>query len=444
MIISALFDIFLQHRTVTTDSRNITKDCLFFALRGERFDGNAFAKQALEMGAAYAIVDDELLKNEDKCIYVEDVLKTLQLLAQHYRRTFHIPVIAITGSNGKTTTKELVATVLASHYRTHYTRGNFNNHIGVPLTLLAMPTDTEVAVIEMGASHPQDIDLLCFIAEPTHGIITNMGKAHLETMGGVEGVRRVKSELYRFLAARRGTIFVNEDEPHLQDWLPENAIAIYYKRAEKPMLDTPQYELRLVALEPFLRVAYVCENEEMYEVETHLIGEYNFANISTAVALGKYFKVPVLKIKSAIEGYIPNNMRTQLVDYQGAKIVLDAYNANPSSVRNALLMFAKQKFEGMTRKIAVLGAMLELGESSPQEHLEIQTLALSLGLTTVVTVGKEYAPYSHAPTEGGGQTQLLHFAHSQDAKVWFSTLSHENTAYLIKGSRGIKLEILLQ
>lgn len=443
MDIPTLFDLFLQHRTVTTDSRNITKDCLFFALRGERFDGNTFAKQAIALGAAFSIVDDEALKEEEKCIYVENVLQTLQLLAQHYRRTFHIPIIAITGSNGKTTTKELVATVLSSHYRTHYTRGNFNNHIGVPLTLLAMPTDTEVAVIEMGASHPQDIDLLCFIAEPTHGIVTNMGKAHLETMGGVEGVRRVKSELYRFLAARRGTIFVNEDEPHLQDWLPEHAISIFYKRSEKPLLETPQYELRLDALEPFLSVSFVCENDETYHAETHLIGEYNFANISTAIALGKYFKVPALKIKHAIENYIPNNMRTQLVDFQGSKIVLDAYNANPSSVRNALLMFAKQHFVGMTRKVAILGAMLELGETSPQEHLEIQNLALSLGFDMLVTVGKEYTPFSKAATEGG-RTSLLHFANSQDTKVWFSTLSHEKTAYLIKGSRGIKLEILLQ
>lgn len=443
MDIAALFDIFLQHRTVTTDSRNITKNCLFFALRGERFDGNTFAKQAIAAGAAFSIVDDKALIGEEKCIYVENVLQTLQLLAQHYRRTFHIPIIAITGSNGKTTTKELVATVLSSHYRTHYTRGNFNNHIGVPLTLLAMPSDVEVAVIEMGASHPQDIDLLCFIAEPTHGIVTNMGKAHLETMGGEEGVRRVKSELYRFLAARRGTIFVNEDEPHLQDWLPENAISIYYKRSEEPMLESPEYELRLDALAPFLMVSFLCENDETYTAQTHLIGEYNFANISTAVALGKYFKVPAEKIKYAIESYIPNNMRTQLVDFQDGKIVLDAYNANPSSVRNALLMFAKQNFEGMTRKIAILGAMLELGETSRQEHHEIQNLALSLGFDMVVTVGKEYTPLSNAITEGG-KTLLLHFANSQDAKVWFSTLSHEKTAYLIKGSRGIKLEILLQ
>lgn len=444
MTIPLLYEIFLKHPNIITDSRQVHQGCLFFALKGVQFDGNKFAQQALDAGAVFAIVDDECLEHTEKCIYVDDVLETLQLLALHHRRTFHIPIIAITGSNGKTTTKELVATVLSSHYRTHYTRGNFNNEIGVPLTLLSMPADTEVAVIEIGARKPYDIDLLCFIVEPTHGLITNIGKAHLETMGGLEGVGRVKSELYRFLAARRGTIFVNDDETNLQNWLPENAISIHYKRSEKPCLDTPQYELRLEASEPFLMVSFLSDDDETYQVQTHLIGEYNFGNISTAVTLGKYFKVPAYKIEKAVESYIPNNMRSQIVDFQGSKVILDAYNANPSSVQNALLMFAKQTFEGKERKIVILGAMLEVGETSPQEHHDIQELALSLGFDLVVTVGKEFEPFAKKGDTEGGQTSCLHFASSQDTKIWFSRLSHQKTAYLIKGSRGIKLEILLQ
>ncbi|MEO1256321.1 MAG: Mur ligase family protein, partial [Bacteroidota bacterium] len=273
-----LYERFLAHPRVITDSRKVVSDSIFFALKGANFDGNTFALQALEQGAVFAVVDDqELLKHADeRLLWVEDVLKSLQQLGRHHRDQFDIPVIGITGSNGKTTTKELISAVLSTQYKTHFTQGNYNNHIGVPLTLLGMPTDTEVAVIEMGANHVGEIDFLCNIAHPTHGIITNIGKAHLEGFGGIEGVKVAKSELYRYLEAYRGIAFVNRDEQYLEALAGHKLRSIYYLKSENPDREVADYEVKFISCDPYVQLAFLSWREEMIEAQSNLIGIYNF------------------------------------------------------------------------------------------------------------------------------------------------------------------------
>jgi UDP-N-acetylmuramoyl-tripeptide--D-alanyl-D-alanine ligase len=436
-----LLQIFEKNPIISTDTRQITGGCLFFALKGDNFDGNQFAAQALAQGAAYAIVDDPKVATDARFLLVENVLKALQDLGNAYRKTFEIPVIGITGSNGKTTTKELVAAVMNSHYNTHFTRGNFNNHIGVPLTLLAMPRATEVAIIEMGANHQGEIDELCQIAAPTHGLITNVGKAHLEGFGGFEGVKKGKSEMYRYLASHRKTIFINEDEPFLSELAPEHANRIFYKKSDSPNVDIPQYELQLLSIEPFLQVSFLGDLGEQVTINSNLVGEYNFGNIATAVALGRYFKVPSEKIKQAIEAYVPSNNRSEIKHFHGAKIILDAYNANPSSVRGAVLNFSKMDFGASHQeKIIVLGDMRELGTESFEEHLRIFELCKTLKINKLVFVGSEFGKIvAHT----GGGASVTHFADTNAARAWFGALAYEGKAFLIKGSRGMKLETLL-
>lgn len=422
---------------ISTDSRYIESGCLFFALKGENFNGNQFAVQALEMGAALAVIDDPSVHLENgKTILVNNVLETLQALATHHRRQFHIPIIGITGSNGKTTTKELIAGVLKTHYQTHFTRGNYNNHIGVPLTLLRMPLDTEVAVIEMGANHQGEIDLLSRIAEPSHGIITNIGKAHLEGFGGIEGVKKGKSELYRFLAENRGTVFINKDAQFLEELAAPVSNQIFYFQAENPSLEEPGYETILLKDKPFLQVGYLDKDATLVEANTHLIGMHNFQNIMTAISIGKYFKVPAGKIKYALENYIPRDNRSQLIDWEGDnKILLDAYNANPSSMEASLRLFANQSEE--LTPIAILGDMLELGADSAQEHLDIAHLAVKLlGPDHLILVG----PLFEACAK---QFKLRHFPNTLALKKWFDTQNWSRHYFLLKGSRGIGLEKLL-
>ncbi len=434
-ILENLYKIFQEYQRVTTDTRKITEGCIFFALKGDTFDGNTFAEKALELGASCAVIDNPTFKKDDNYILVEDVLTTLQDFARFYRRKFDFPVIAITGSNGKTTTKELVAAVMSSQYNTHYTKGNFNNHIGVPLTLLELNADHEVAIIEIGANHQGEIDLLCSIAEPTHGLITNMGKAHLEGFGGLEGVKKGKSEMYRWLAAHKGTIFVNEDEPFLQDYIPEDARVIGYHRSTAPSLKTPQYEVTLELSESFLKVGFLNSKGEMLYTLTNLVGEYNFANIATAVAVGKYFKVNTAKMKAALESYVPSMNRSQLVDYKGSTIIMDAYNANPTSMRNALLNLSKMP---QSHKVAIIGDMRELGNESFQEHQDILNLANSLNFNQLITVGTEFGKVNTGDTEGG------HFKETIHAAEWFKSQNFDkDTCILIKGSRGMRLETLL-
>lgn len=433
MEISSLYQLFLASGKVSTDSRKIEPGCLFFALRGDKFDGNQYAKTALEQGAAFAIVDDPGLSSIQQCIVVDNVLQTLQELARYHRRQLHIPIIAITGSNGKTTTKELIATVLGSQYPMHYTEGNLNNHIGVPLTLLKLDPRIEVAVIEMGANHQGEIDQLCRIAEPTHGLITNIGKAHLEGFGGVEGVKKGKSELYRYLAETGGLAFVNNDEAFLHELSEPVKKRIFYELSENPAPNHKPYEVKLLQLQPFIRVAFLDENEQLIETGSKLMGNHNFQNIKTAVTLGKYFKVPGAKIRAAIEGYNPNMNRSQILPWGSNSILLDAYNANPSSMEATLRTFAENE---AAHKVVILGDMFELGDEAEQEHQRIAQLALDLGFQQVILAGHNFA--ASAKTLG-----CQHFVDANALKTWFQTQKWENTAFLIKGSRGMALEKIL-
>ncbi len=432
--IDKIYQLFKQHPNIVTDSRKVEPGCLFFALKGEHFNGNDYAAQAVNNGAAYSIVDEPVEMPEDKAIQVNDVLTTLQNLATHHRRQFNIPVLAITGSNGKTTTKELVSAVLSSHYPTHFTKGNLNNHIGVPLTLLAMPAKTEVAVVEMGANHPGEIDFLCRIAEPTHGLITNVGKAHLEGFGSFEGVKQTKSELYRYLAERNGLVFINMDEPYLTGLAEGNRLKLFYQKSEMPDAANVPFEVKLVAEEPFLEVAFLDENGQLAVAKSQLIGRYNFNNIMTAVVLGKYFKVPAAKIVGAIESYLPSNNRSQLKSIGTNTFILDAYNANPTSMKMAIHSFSKMPAR---HKVAILGAMKELGEYSEEEHLAIATLASGSGFDQVVLVGEEFR-------QAAGTTDAVFFENTAQLKDWYSSQVFDETHFLIKGSRSVGLEQVLE
>ncbi len=417
---------------VCTDTRKIESDCLFFALKGANFDGNQFALQAIAQGAAYAIIDDETIQQNEQLIVVADVLTTLQKLANYHRKQFEIPIIGITGTNGKTTTKELISTVLTSHYPTHFTKGNFNNHIGVPLTLLAMPANTEVAIIEMGANHVGEIDLLCQIAEPTHGLITNVGEAHLEGFGSFEGVKKAKGELYRYLEKNRGLAFINKNEDHLQEMAGTDLYRVFYTQSIEPNLKMPIFETKLAAADPFVEIAYLSKKGVSQSIQSQLIGLYNFNNIMTAITLGRYFKVPYEKIKQAIETYRPTNNRSQLIEKNTNKFLLDAYNANVTSMTKALESFASYKEKN---KIAILGDMLELGTYSKDAHEKIIQLVQNLGIETW-TVGQEFGQLKSKGVKQFENTNAL--------KEWFWEQSFEHTFFLLKGSRGIGLERLLK
>lgn len=420
---------------MVTDSRQVAPGCLFFALRGDKFDGNAFASAALEAGAAYAVIDDAQCQASDRLLLVKDVLSTLQELSRHHRRQFNIPVIAITGSNGKTTTKELVNCVLSSQYSAHCTKGNLNNHIGVPLTLLAMPPKTEIAIIEMGANHPGEIDFLCRIAEPTHGLITNVGKAHLEGFGGFEGVKRTKSELYRFLDGCNGLLFVNADEPYLPALAETARRKLFYGRVREGEtgVDAP-FGVRLESEDPFVVASFPTARGETVRVHSHLVGYHNFQNIMTAIALGKFFSVPDEKIKEAIEGYVPSNNRSQWLTLGTNTFLLDAYNANPTSMKHALEAFSRHR---AGRKLAVLGAMLELGEYSDAEHLDIARFAREQAFESLVLVGKEFE-------RAAADTGALFFQNTEALKAWFQQQHFSGVHVLVKGSRSIGLERLLE
>ena len=431
MLIEELYQLYQQHPNISTDSRKITQDCLFFALKGEHFDGNEYAQQALADGAVYAIIDDASKKTSSRHIVVADALKTLQDLAHHHRKQFEIPIIAITGSNGKTTTKELMSAVMSNHYKAHFTKGNFNNHIGVPLTLLAMPLGTEVAIIEMGANHIGEIDFLCQIAAPTHGIITNVGNAHLEGFGSFEGVMQAKGELYEYLENNRGVAFLNLDEEHLIEMAGWSVPKIFYQSSDELDLKHPGFEIKLLSSDPFIHTGFLDKEGTVVATKSQLIGQYNFNNIMTAIAVGKYFKVPPEKIKTAIESYTPSNNRSQLKSVGTNTFLMDAYNANPSSMEQALKSFITYKSD---KKIAILGDMLELGLYSAQAHREILYQAAYLKIK-IITVGKEFQKVANA--------NIQTFPNVQALKEWFDQQNFEDTFFLLKGSRGIQLEKIL-
>jgi len=432
MDLLTLYNLFLSGSDISTDSRNVKQGDIFFALKGDHFNGNEYALKAIDSGAVLAVVDDPNLPDLLSFYKVENVLKTLQWLANHHRKQFTIPVLAVTGSNGKTTTKELVSAVLGTHYPTHYTKGNLNNHIGVPLTLLSMPQHTEIAVIEMGANHQGEINDLCLIAEPTHGLITNIGKAHLEGFGGEEGVKKGKSELYRYL--KDGCIFLNQKDETLLSLSEVNKIKIMYTLSDQPDAKNAPYEIQNLSTDEFLKVAFLSENGEYLTVQTHLTGIYNLGNIMSAVAVGKYFKVPGVNIKEALTNYIPSQNRSQYVSYKGAKVILDAYNANPSSMEAALKNLISIRH---TYKIAVLGDMFELGGAAPEEHQKIADIADNEAIKLVVLVGKNFEVAAK-------KKNWIHFNSAAEAKPYLEALPFSNALILIKGSRGMKLESLLE
>jgi UDP-N-acetylmuramoyl-tripeptide--D-alanyl-D-alanine ligase len=378
MSLEEIYPLFLKHPRISTDSRHIAPDSLFFALKGENFNGNHFAEEALAKGAAYAIVDEAAAARADRMILVADALKCLQELGTHHRRQCRATVIALTGSNGKTTTKELIAAVLGRKYRTLATSGNLNNHIGVPLTLLRLQPDTEMAVVEMGANHQREIALLSSLAEPDYGYITNFGKAHLEGFGGVQGVIKGKSELYDYLISAGKSVFFNADDP-----IQREKLLGYPNKVGFSAHDPGHYRIENLGADPFVALKVADTH-----IQSQLSGGYNFSNCAVAALIGKYFKVPLPSVKEAIEAYVPQNNRSQLLTKGGLEIILDAYNANPSSMGAALQHLASLK---AANKVAILGDMFELGEEAGREHQAMADLALELGLDKVYLVGWEFS-----------------------------------------------------
>lgn len=419
-----LHQLFLKYPVVSTDSRKIEPQSLFFALKGSSFDGNKFALDALKKGAAYSIVDDHSLPKDENFILVDDVLLALQELASYHRKQLNIPVIGITGSNGKTTTKELIVAVLQKRYHVTYTQGNFNNHIGVPLTLLNMSKQTEIAVVEMGANHPGEIAALCHIADPDLGIITNIGKAHLEGFGSFEGVIKTKSELYDYLRGKTGACFINEDNQLLVKQAKD------LKKYTYGTSDKAQLRGELQESIYYITVKALFPKGWLY-LKSKLIGNYNFENILAAARIGQHFDVEPLDIQQAIESYTPSNNRSQLIIKGSNKIIMDAYNANPTSMLASLKNFEKIAHPG---KMVILGDMFELGDQSQEEHQKIADLLRQMSIKYVFLVGEEFSKtMTDAKTQKFDNVELLY-------DYLYQKKSLENAIILIKGSRGIKLE----
>ncbi|MEL7585590.1 MAG: UDP-N-acetylmuramoyl-tripeptide--D-alanyl-D-alanine ligase [Prolixibacteraceae bacterium] len=427
MDIQDLYQLFLSHPVISTDSRNISAGCLFFALKGDNFDGNRFAAESLEKGAAYAIVDDPGLNEKAGFIRVDNVTENLQKLANYHRRKLNIPVLAITGTNGKTTTKELISAVLRQKYKIAATRGNLNNHIGVPLTLLGMKEGTELAVIEMGANHPGEIAALCKIAEPDYGIITNIGKAHLEGFGSFEGVIRTKSELYDFLRQNQGKCFVNADNELLLKQ-SQGLQRFTYGRG-------PEAELQGVPEEGpwYLTIKAQFPKGWLY-LKSKLIGGYNFENILASARIGMYFNIDPVAIQRAIESYTPDNNRSQLIEKGTNRIIMDAYNANPTSMTAALKNFA-----GIVhpKKTLILGDMLELGDHAAEEHQKIADLVRQENFMQIYLVGHHFAAVDAGTAGKFADSELLAGYLAKQPPL-------ADHLILIKGSRGIRLEKILE
>jgi UDP-N-acetylmuramoyl-tripeptide--D-alanyl-D-alanine ligase len=428
MQLEEIYTAYLKHPNIITDSRKVVQNCMFFALKGPNFDANAFALKAIEDGAAYAVVSDPALANNPRCIHVSDTLVALQELAKQYRSTLTMPVLAITGTNGKTTNKELIAAVLGTTYRVHFTQGNLNNHIGVPLTILCCPTDAEIAVIEMGANKRGDIKELCEIADPTHGLITNIGKAHLEGFVDLQGVKSTKSELYRYLAHKNGLVFINQSEKYLTTLAKPVKKRILYGIFPDQSTTGTSGQPQLISSEPFLRFGY--QNET---IQTQIAGDYNLPNVLTAIAVGAYFKVPTQQICKGLSDYTPRMNRSEVRAYGGASVFMDAYNANPSSMAAALSYLKNQK---TVKKVVILGDMFELGAESKKEHQKIYTQATKVGAEILIVVGKEFGAVSRRKTD-------LYFETTEALKLWFGQQDWHGCFILLKGSRGMHLETIL-
>lgn len=422
MNIEELHQLFVSSEGISTDTRKLNQNTLFFALKGANFNGNKFAEQALKEGCSYAIIDEAEYKTDDRCILVDDVLNTLQQLARHHRRQFNIPVLGITGSNGKTTSKELIGAVLEKKYNLLITEGNLNNHLGVPFTLLRMTNEHEFAVIEMGANKPGDIKELCEIAEPNYGIITNIGAAHIEGFGSIDGVINTKTEMYRFIESGKGKLFVNADDNILTQRIPKLETRTYGEKEG-------DVKGSLIALNPFVLFSYNEGDFTSHPIQTNLVGKYNFTNFLAAVCIGRFFDVSHENISHALEGYTPSNNRSQVQKTEKNTLIVDCYNANPTSMNAAIESF---KMMDSTKKTAILGDMLELGEISDQEHQAIIERFEESDIQ-LITVGKEF----------GKTPSKNHFSTAEE--LMNSAQLNEIIGHLIllKGSRGIQLEKLI-
>ncbi|HUH28669.1 UDP-N-acetylmuramoyl-tripeptide--D-alanyl-D-alanine ligase [Gelidibacter sp.] len=420
-----LYHYYKSSTGVCTDTRKIEKDGLFFALKGDNFNGNKFARQALVSGAKYCVVDDKSYAIDERYILVENVLETLQNLATFHRNQLGIPIIALTGSNGKTTTKELINAVVSKKYRTTATLGNLNNHIGVPLTLLRMNETTEIGIVEMGANHPKEIALLCEITHPDYGLITNFGKAHLEGFGSMEGVIKAKSELYDYLKKHQKTIFVNENDPlQVKQTLNYDQV---YKFGLNSSTDT---RLEIINTQP-----YVTLNYNGSEIKSQLTGNYNFNNIAVAIAVGSYFKVAPEDILNAIEAYTPTNSRSQILKKDSNTIIMDAYNANPTSMMAALENFKQLHQEN---KIIFLGDMFELGNTAETEHQSIVDYLEENALGEIYLIGENFYKTNVK------QTHIKKFQTFDRLKAYVQEHPIKDSFLLIKGSRGMALERILE
>ncbi len=430
-----LYKIFSENPVICTDSRNCPDGSIFFALKGDNFDANLFASKALDNGCAYAIVDNSDVVTDERFILVENVLIALQDLAREHRHRLKTKIIGITGSNGKTTTKELIASVLSQKFNILYTQGNLNNHIGVPLTLLKLKPEHELAIIEMGANHPGEIKTLAEIACPNYGIITNVGKAHLEGFGSFEGVMRTKAELYDFIATNGEKIFINASNPFLNEMAKKSGVGnsnkqIRYQSKVNESFGSQEYEI--TGNSPFLKMR--CSNSEgiVFDVDTNLTGTYNAENVMAAITIGSYFGLTPDEIKTGVESYEPRNNRSQLTKTDRNELIIDAYNANPTSMTASILNFADLKND---KKMLILGDMLELGEYSKTEHQNIIELLKKLNLTNVMLVGKEFVQT---------ENDFLSFNNVQKLIEHLNIIPFKNHLILIKGSRGIQLEKVIK
>ena len=427
MEINHLYELFIKYPSVQTDSRKIKKGDIFFALKGPSFNGNKYAQQALDNGAACCIVDEETHIQNERVIQVGDCLQTLQQLAKKHREQFNIPFIAITGSNGKTTSKELIHAVLSAAFKTYTTEGNLNNHIGIPLTILKIKSDAEIAVIEMGANHQKEIAGYCMYTLPTHGMITNCGKAHLEGFGGVEGVKKGKGELFDYLKKYNAVAFIYNNYDYLVDMSKGISAIISYGTVNADIIG---HEIKETNSE-FLKVA-VTKGAFISEIKTQLVGDYNLPNVLAAVCIGKYFKLNDDKIKEALEKYTPSNSRSQLIEKGSNKIILDAYNANPSSMKAAIENFANMPGD---KKVLMLGGMMELGDESILEHESLVNLIKKYPWYKVVLVGNDYKELPAG---------FILFNNATEAREWYQQQRLTNAQILIKGSRSMQMEKVLE
>jgi UDP-N-acetylmuramoyl-tripeptide--D-alanyl-D-alanine ligase len=427
--INLIYQLYLKNRIICTDTRNISPGCLFFALKGDNFDANTFAEEALAQGAAFAVIDNADYQANERCILVDDVLTSLQDLARHHRDQFNIPVIGLTGSNGKTTTKELIKAVLSEKYRTFATKGNLNNHIGVPLSLLSIQDDTEIAVIEMGANHQKEIEFLCGIAKPTHGLITNIGMAHLDGFGGFEGVKKGKAELFYHLKNAGGIAFINQDNPYIIEMSKASALDhLVYYGTEGDNLITG----KLLRSDPLIGIVWKTQTGS-FTVKTNLTGAYNFENILAAICIGSFFGIDPDQINRGLTDYFPNNNRSQLTKTASNTLICDFYNANPSSMAAALRNISALE---AGHKAAIIGDMFELGDEAPQQHEEIAALAAAAGLDTLILIGKHFFTLKD-------RYEGHFFSTPKEAGEWLKNNPLSDSLVLLKGSRGMALEQLL-